>query len=143
MTSTASTGSARLSIDDWTERALTEVFGVELTGQKIGPELPMAERQAVYDAVTRHGVVVLPGQDLSDEDIDDFAASLGAPIKIPAMADEPPLAVARLRHAAENAHQGGFAGTVRADETKHFALVDVERDRVIGPRNAIALADVQ
>lgn len=77
----------------WTEKKLTEVFGAELTGHKIGPDLPMAERQAVYDAVTRHGVVVLPGQDLSDEDIDDFACSLGAPIKIASMTDEPPVAV--------------------------------------------------
>ena len=53
----------------------------------------MAERRAVYDAVTRYGVVVLPGQDLSNDDIDDFAGSLGSPIKIPAMADEPPVAV--------------------------------------------------
>ena len=29
----------------WTERKLTDVFGVALTGQKIGPNLPMAERR--------------------------------------------------------------------------------------------------
>jgi len=77
----------------WTERKLTEVFGVALTGQKIGLDLPLAERRAVYDAVTRYGVVVLPGQDLTDEDIDDFANSLGSPILIPSAADEPPVAV--------------------------------------------------
>jgi alpha-ketoglutarate-dependent 2,4-dichlorophenoxyacetate dioxygenase len=77
----------------WTERKLTEVFGMELTGQEIGPDLPMAERRAVYDAVTQYGVVVLPGQDLSDDDIDDFASSLGAPIKLPPGANEEPVAV--------------------------------------------------
>jgi alpha-ketoglutarate-dependent 2,4-dichlorophenoxyacetate dioxygenase len=77
----------------WTERKLTEVFGAALTGQRIGPDLPMTERRAVYDAVTRYGVVVLPGQDLSDDDIDDFASSLGSPIMIPSAADEPPVAV--------------------------------------------------
>src|SRR5262249_53694843 len=77
----------------WTERKLTEVFGVELTGQDIGPALPMAERRAVYDAVTRYGVVVIPGQDLSDEDIDDFASSLGSPIKIAMAPGAEPVAV--------------------------------------------------
>jgi alpha-ketoglutarate-dependent 2,4-dichlorophenoxyacetate dioxygenase len=77
----------------WTRRKLTEHFGVELSGQALGPALPMAERRAVYDAVTQHGVVVLPGQELTDEDIDDFASSLGAPIKIPPGANEEPVAV--------------------------------------------------
>ncbi len=77
----------------WTERKLTKVFGVELTGQNIGPALPVAERRAVYDLVTRYGVVVIPGQDLSDEDIDDFASSLGAPIKIAMAPGAEPVAV--------------------------------------------------
>ena len=60
----------------WTERKLTERVGIELTGLRLGPDLPAADRKAVYDATVRHGVTVLPGQDLSDDDIYEFAASL-------------------------------------------------------------------
>jgi alpha-ketoglutarate-dependent 2,4-dichlorophenoxyacetate dioxygenase len=76
----------------WTERKLTEAFGVELTGQKLGPDLPLAERQAVYRAVTHHGVVILPGQDLSNDDIADFARSLGPTVILPhEIGKEPPV----------------------------------------------------
>jgi len=60
----------------WTERKLTERVGIELTGLRLGPDLPAADRKAVYDATVRHGITVLPGQDLSDDDIYEFAASL-------------------------------------------------------------------
>ena len=60
----------------WTERKLTEHVGVELTGARIGRTLSAEDRRAVYDATARYGVTVLPGQDLSDDDIYDFAASL-------------------------------------------------------------------
>ncbi len=61
----------------WTERKLTQKgVGIELTGLRLGPDLSPADRKAVYDATVRHGVTVLPGQDLSDDDIFEFAASL-------------------------------------------------------------------
>ncbi len=64
----------------WTERKLTDRVGIELTGLRLGPNLSAADRNAVYDATVRHGVTVLPGQDLSDDDIYDFAASLENPV---------------------------------------------------------------
>ena len=60
----------------WTERKLSEHVGVELTGARLGPDLSAADRKAVYDATARYGMAVLPGQDLSDDDIFEFAASL-------------------------------------------------------------------
>ncbi|MDG2001947.1 MAG: TauD/TfdA family dioxygenase [Novosphingobium sp.] len=60
----------------WNERKLTDRVGVELTGARIGPGLSKADRQAVYNATSTYGAAVLPGQDLSDDDIFDFAASL-------------------------------------------------------------------
>lgn len=76
----------------WTERKLTEGFGVELTGQALGPDLPLSERRAVYDAVLDYGVVVLPGQDLSNDDIADFARSFGPTVILPhRIGDEPPV----------------------------------------------------
>ena len=64
----------------WIERKLTPQVGIELTGARIGPALSAEDRKAVYDATARHGVTVLPGQDLSDDDIFDFAASLEDPV---------------------------------------------------------------
>ena len=61
----------------WTERRLSERVGIELTGERIAPGLSQADREAVRDATARHGVTVIPGQDLSDEDIYDFVASFG------------------------------------------------------------------
>jgi alpha-ketoglutarate-dependent 2,4-dichlorophenoxyacetate dioxygenase len=76
----------------WIERKLTEGFGLELTGQALGPDLPLSERRAVYEAVIHHGVVVLPGQDLSNDDIADFAHSLGPTIELPtAIGEVPPV----------------------------------------------------
>jgi alpha-ketoglutarate-dependent 2,4-dichlorophenoxyacetate dioxygenase len=69
----------------WTERPLTPYFGVELTGQKIGPDLPLAERRAVYDAVTREGVVVVRDQALDDATLEGFAASLGEVLSYPGL----------------------------------------------------------
>jgi alpha-ketoglutarate-dependent 2,4-dichlorophenoxyacetate dioxygenase len=80
----------------WTERNLTEAFGVELTGQALGPDLPLAERRAVYDAVIHHGVVVLPDQHLSNDDIADFATSLGRTIRLPTAIGEIPPVVESL-----------------------------------------------
>jgi alpha-ketoglutarate-dependent 2,4-dichlorophenoxyacetate dioxygenase len=80
----------------WRERKLTDAFGVELTGQALGPDLPQAERRAVYDALLRHGVVVLPGQDLSNDDIEDFARSFGPTVILPHRIGEEPPAVETL-----------------------------------------------
>ena len=40
----------------WTERKLTERFGIELSGERIGLALSQADRQAVRAATARHGV---------------------------------------------------------------------------------------
>jgi alpha-ketoglutarate-dependent 2,4-dichlorophenoxyacetate dioxygenase len=61
----------------WTERRLTERVGIELSGERIGPALSQADRLAVRAATERHGVAVIRDQQLSDEDIYDFVASLG------------------------------------------------------------------
>jgi alpha-ketoglutarate-dependent 2,4-dichlorophenoxyacetate dioxygenase len=61
----------------WTERRLNGHFAVELTGPKLTPDQPQPVRDAVYDAVTREGVVVVRDQDLTDDELEAFAASLG------------------------------------------------------------------
>jgi alpha-ketoglutarate-dependent 2,4-dichlorophenoxyacetate dioxygenase len=61
----------------WTENPLTPRLGVELSGLTISPDLAEADRKAVYAATARHGVTVIRGQSLGDDDIHDFAASLG------------------------------------------------------------------
>src|SRR4051812_6630483 len=61
----------------WSERKLTDGFGVELSGQRIDETLPQTERDAVYAAAMRYGVVVIPGQSLSDDALHDFAGTLG------------------------------------------------------------------
>lgn len=69
----------------WTERRLAGHFAAELTGQRIGPDMPQSERDAVYEAVTREGVVVVRDQDLSDEAFEEFAASLGEVLSYPGL----------------------------------------------------------
>src|SRR3954470_773444 len=61
----------------WTERRLTDRVGIELSGERIGPGLSPADRMAVRAATERHGVTVIRDQQLSDEDLYDFVASLG------------------------------------------------------------------
>ena len=66
----------------WIRSMLTPSFGVELSGQRLNdPGLPQAEKQAVFDAVTRHGVGVVRDQDLSDDEIYAFACSVGTVIE--------------------------------------------------------------
>jgi alpha-ketoglutarate-dependent 2,4-dichlorophenoxyacetate dioxygenase len=66
----------------WTLDTLTPAFGIELSGQRLNdPALPQSEKQAVFDAVTSHGVAVVRGQDLSDDDIYAFACSVGTVIE--------------------------------------------------------------
>jgi alpha-ketoglutarate-dependent 2,4-dichlorophenoxyacetate dioxygenase len=60
----------------WRRRKLAAGFAIELSGATIGPGLSEADRRAVYEATALHGVCVLPGQRLSDDEIFDFAASL-------------------------------------------------------------------
>jgi alpha-ketoglutarate-dependent 2,4-dichlorophenoxyacetate dioxygenase len=75
----------------WTQRKLTERFGIELTGARIGPDLPQTERMAVYDAVVHHGVAVVRGQELSDDDLYDFAQAVGVVVAVPTgLPDLPP-----------------------------------------------------
>jgi alpha-ketoglutarate-dependent 2,4-dichlorophenoxyacetate dioxygenase len=69
----------------WTEKRLAGHFAAELTGQKIGPAMAQSERDAVYEAVTREGVVVVRDQDLSDEHLEGFAATLGMVLSYPGL----------------------------------------------------------
>lgn len=61
----------------WTERRLNGHFAVELIGPKLTPDQPQSVRDAVYEAVIREGVVVVRDQDLTDDELEAFAASLG------------------------------------------------------------------
>jgi alpha-ketoglutarate-dependent 2,4-dichlorophenoxyacetate dioxygenase len=70
-------------------RRLTEGFGGELSGVTIGPALSQADRMAIYAGVVEHGVVVVTGQNLSDDDYFDFASSIGAVIPSPAIEGVP------------------------------------------------------
>jgi alpha-ketoglutarate-dependent 2,4-dichlorophenoxyacetate dioxygenase len=80
----------------WNERRLTPGFGLELSGQTIGPELPQGERTAVYNAVMQYGVVVVSGQSLSDDALFDFAASVGEVNPTPNVTGVPPTRVMPL-----------------------------------------------
>jgi alpha-ketoglutarate-dependent 2,4-dichlorophenoxyacetate dioxygenase len=73
----------------WSERPLTDRFGIELSGLVIGPDLPQADRMAIYDSVVEHGVAVVTGQNLSDDDFFDFASSIGAVTPSPKMSGVP------------------------------------------------------
>lgn len=72
----------------WTERKLAPAFGMELSGQDLAdPDLPQAERDAVYHAVTRHGVAVVKRQSLSNDDLFRFAATVGSVVELPRIDD--------------------------------------------------------
>ena len=61
----------------WTERRLNGHFAVELTGPRLTPDQPQSVRDAVYAAAIREGVVVVRDQDLTDDEFEAFAATLG------------------------------------------------------------------
>lgn len=66
----------------WTQRKLTPGFGMELSGQRLNePNLPQAEKQAVFDAVTHHGVAVVRDQQISDDDLYAFACAVGTVVE--------------------------------------------------------------
>jgi alpha-ketoglutarate-dependent 2,4-dichlorophenoxyacetate dioxygenase len=67
----------------WTTRKLTEHFGIELSGQDLASDLPQAEKQAVYDAVAQYGVAVVKGQDLTNDELYRFGASVGEVVELP------------------------------------------------------------
>ncbi len=69
----------------WTEKPLSHHFGMELTGQRLSIDLPQSERDAVYAAVIREGVVVVRDQGLSDEELEAFAATLGTVLSYPGL----------------------------------------------------------
>src|SRR5512140_2039237 len=69
----------------WQKRKLTPSFGIELSGQTLGPDLPLAEMTAAYDAVVEHGVAVVKGQSLSDDDFAHFASTIGEIVPLPMM----------------------------------------------------------
>lgn len=79
----------------WTTRKLTDDFGIELSGARIGPDLPQADRQAVYDAAVHHGVAVVRDQQLSDDDYYEFAESIGVVVQMPQ--DIPDIPSARVQ----------------------------------------------
>ena len=73
----------------WEERKLTPHFGMGLSGQRLDdPDLSQSERDAVLDAVYAHGVVVVSGQDLNDEQILGFADTLGVVMEGPGYASD-------------------------------------------------------
>jgi alpha-ketoglutarate-dependent 2,4-dichlorophenoxyacetate dioxygenase len=81
----------------WTERKLTPRFGMELSGQDLAdPDLPQSERDAVYDAVARHGVAVVKRQDLSNDELYRFGATVGEVVELPRVAGIVPGHVAAL-----------------------------------------------
>jgi alpha-ketoglutarate-dependent 2,4-dichlorophenoxyacetate dioxygenase len=74
----------------WTERRLAGHFAAELSGQRLSRGLPQAERDAVYQAVIREGFVVVRDQDLSDDELEAFAGSLGMVMSYPGLGDHIP-----------------------------------------------------
>jgi alpha-ketoglutarate-dependent 2,4-dichlorophenoxyacetate dioxygenase len=74
----------------WTERKLTDRFGVVLAGKEIGRALSPIDTGALYDAIMRFGLVVIPAQmELSDDEIHAFAASLGSVMPTPSLSNVP------------------------------------------------------
>ncbi len=98
----------------WTERKLAPHFGVELSGQKLGdPSLPQSERDAVLDAVERHGVAVVRDQGLDDDTLMAFARTIGTPME--------GAAYARGNHTAE--------------DQKIYRITNLDRDGNILPED--------
>jgi alpha-ketoglutarate-dependent 2,4-dichlorophenoxyacetate dioxygenase len=80
----------------WTERKLTDLFGMALSGQDLAADLPQSERDAVYDAVARHGVAVVREQDLTNDQLFRFGATVGSVVELPRVAGIVPGHVASL-----------------------------------------------
>ena len=96
----------------WTHRNLAPRFGIELSGQRLNdPDLPQAQKQAAFDAVTRHGVAVVRDQQLSDDDLYAFACAVGSVI--------------------ENTSYSKDANTVEAQ--KVFRISNLDKDGAILP----------
>jgi alpha-ketoglutarate-dependent 2,4-dichlorophenoxyacetate dioxygenase len=75
----------------WTERPLTARLGIELSGLTISAGLGEDDRKAIYDATARHGVTLIRGQALGDEDIYDLATTIGDElVQIQFLKDAPP-----------------------------------------------------
>src|SRR5262249_36513077 len=89
----------------WSERKLTEGFGVELSGQTLEPSLPQAQRDAIYAAAMRYGLVVIPGQSLSDDALHDFASTLGTVFAAPKVEGVPPTKVLPISNVNEAGEQ--------------------------------------
>jgi alpha-ketoglutarate-dependent 2,4-dichlorophenoxyacetate dioxygenase len=74
----------------WTRKKLAPRLGIELLGLTISPALGPADREAVYAATAEHGVTLIRGQSLRDEDIYDFASSIGDEmVQIQFLKDQP------------------------------------------------------
>jgi len=66
-----------LDVESWSIQKLHPRFGARLEGHRMGLSLPHSLRQEIVRAVHHYGVVVLPGQHLSDDEIYDFGDSIG------------------------------------------------------------------
>jgi alpha-ketoglutarate-dependent 2,4-dichlorophenoxyacetate dioxygenase len=76
-------------VPHWTVRKLHPRFAAELSGHRIGGSLDPALSREVRDAVYRFGVVVIPGQDLADDELHVFAQSLGKVMQLNAVTGKP------------------------------------------------------
>jgi alpha-ketoglutarate-dependent 2,4-dichlorophenoxyacetate dioxygenase len=75
----------------WVERKLHPRFGVELEGVQVNFRLSETEYRAIYAATALHGVTLIRGQELSDEQIYDFVSALGDKlVQIQFLKDQPP-----------------------------------------------------
>jgi alpha-ketoglutarate-dependent 2,4-dichlorophenoxyacetate dioxygenase len=73
----------------WSVRRLHPRFGAELRGPRLGAALDPALSSAVRAAVYRYGVVVIPGQDLANDELGAFAATLGKVMERNAVTGQP------------------------------------------------------
>ena len=73
----------------WTTSRLSPAFGLEMSGQRLDdPNLSRVDRDAVLDAVTRHGLVLIAGQDMDDDQMLAFADTLGVVMEGPGYASD-------------------------------------------------------
>jgi alpha-ketoglutarate-dependent 2,4-dichlorophenoxyacetate dioxygenase len=75
----------------WTERELHPNFGVELVGLDLRAGLGASDHGAIYETTRRHGLTVIRGQSLRDEEIHGFFSALGDEmVQMQFLQDQPP-----------------------------------------------------
>jgi alpha-ketoglutarate-dependent 2,4-dichlorophenoxyacetate dioxygenase len=62
---------------NWKVRALNPLFGAELSGCRVKDGLNASAQAELSAALSTYGVLVLPDQDLDDDHMERFAASMG------------------------------------------------------------------